>query len=202
MPAGAHVTSVEGLEAFRANLVVYLSKARPALEEVGADVLRTRGWLQSDQRTFWEAQVRRRTKELDAAQQALFSASVSSLNPSPDAQKMAVHRAKRNLEEAQTKLKVVRQWAREFDNQTEPLTKQLDKLHTFLCDDMVKACAYLSEAIKALEAYAEVATPSPEGEPGSPAPAAPLGDAPAGAPPAAASNPEASPPSETPGGVL
>ena len=34
MPQRAHVTSLSAIEAFRANLIVYLSKARPTLEEV------------------------------------------------------------------------------------------------------------------------------------------------------------------------
>ncbi len=77
MPQKAHVTSVEALEAFRSSLIVYVSKARPTLEEVTADVLRTRLWLETEQRTHWEGQVRRRAKELEQAQAALFSARIS-----------------------------------------------------------------------------------------------------------------------------
>ena len=74
MPERAHVTSVEALEEFRATLIVYLTKARPTLEEVSGDVMRTRLWLENEQRVHWEAQVRRRTKELEEAQAALFQA--------------------------------------------------------------------------------------------------------------------------------
>src|SRR5260221_13356732 len=79
MPERAHVTSVEVLEAFRASLILYLSKARPTVEEVSAEVLRTRLWLENDQRVLWEGQVRRRTKALEQAQQALSSARMSNL---------------------------------------------------------------------------------------------------------------------------
>jgi hypothetical protein len=163
---------MEGLEAFRASLIIYLSKARPTLEEVSADVVRTRVWLQNDQRLFWENQVRRRHKELDQAQQALFSAGVSILRTASDTEKMAVHRAKRALEEAEAKLKLVKQWSREYDSRTDPLTKQLDKLHTLLCHDMQQAVASLTQTVKALEAYAEVAAPSASDEPGPPTAAA------------------------------
>ena len=74
MPDRAHVTSVDALETFRASLIIYLSKARPALEEVSADVQRTRGWLESEQWPHWEREVRRRGQVLQEAQQALFSA--------------------------------------------------------------------------------------------------------------------------------
>ena len=59
MPQKAHVTSVDALEAFRANLITYVSKARPTLEEVSADVMRAKQWLQTEQRTRLEAEVRR-----------------------------------------------------------------------------------------------------------------------------------------------
>ena len=151
----AQVTSVEAIEAFRSALIVYLSKARPTLEEVSADVLRTRLWLETEQRAHWEAQMRRRTKELEQAQAALFSARISNLQDKSSVEQLAFHRAKRALDEAQAKLRVVKQWNREFDNRVEPLVKQTEKLQTVLSNDMVKAIAYLAEAIKTLAAYSE-----------------------------------------------
>jgi hypothetical protein len=159
MASGAHVTSVENLESFRASLILYVSKARPALEEVSADVLRTRLWLENEQRLHWENQVRRRAKVLEQAQQALFSSGISSLGAASDTARMAVHRARQALEEAEGKLRVIRQWGREFDSRTDPLTKQLDHLHTVLSNDMLRALAFLTQALQALDAYAEVASP-------------------------------------------
>src|SRR6185436_4295470 len=104
MPQRAHITSVDALETFRSQLIVYLSKARPALEEVTADVLRTRLWLENEQRTHWESQVRRRAKELEQAQAALFSARLSSLRKETSTEQMAFHRAKRLLDGAESKL--------------------------------------------------------------------------------------------------
>src|SRR2546426_12539025 len=159
MPQRAHVTSVEALETFRSSLIVYVSKARPTLEEVSADVLRTRLWLQNEQRTHWEGQVRRRAKELEQAQAALFSARLSNLREETAAEQMAFHRAKRSLDEAETRLRTLKQWNREFDNRVEPLVKQTEKLHTVLANDMVQAMAYLTEAIKTLAAYSEGGPP-------------------------------------------
>ena len=62
MPDRAHVTSVDALESFRANLIIYLSKARPTLDEVSADVQRIHGWLENEQRTHWENELRRRSR--------------------------------------------------------------------------------------------------------------------------------------------
>jgi hypothetical protein len=159
MPQRARVTSVDAIDAFRANLVVYVSKARPTLEEASADVLRMRSWLENDQRIFWESQVRRRTKELEQAQQALFSARLSHLSKATAVEQLAFHRARRALDEATDKLRIVKRWTREFDARVQPLAKQMEKLHTVLSNDMVQAAASLAQTIKTLAAYADTTPP-------------------------------------------
>ena len=167
MPERAHVTSVDALEAFRSNLIVYLSKARPTLEEVSSAVQRTRGWLEGEQRTYWENEFRRRSQALQEAQQTLFSAKLSTFREAGAVEQMAVQRAKRARDEAEAKLRVIKQWNRVFDNRVDPLVKQMEKLHTVLAHDMVQAVAFLKQAISTLDAYAQVAPPAAAG----PAPA-------------------------------
>src|SRR5436305_3404413 len=112
----AHVTSIEALESFRASLLIYVGKARPTVEEVSADVLRTKLWLENEQRMHWESQVRRRAKVLEQAEQALSSARMSNLREASTTEAMAVRKAKQSLEEAEAKLKVLKHWNREFDS--------------------------------------------------------------------------------------
>ncbi len=169
MPQKAQVRSIEAIEAFRSHLIVYLSQARPALEEAAAEVMRTRSWLENDQRTYWENQIRRRTKELEQIQQALFSARLGSLRKESAADQLAFHRAKRALEEAEAKLRVVKKWAREFDNRVQPLLKQTEKLHTVLSHDMVNAVGYLAQTVDTLDAYADI-QPAPREAPTQPGP--------------------------------
>ena len=171
MPQKAHITSVEALETFRSQLIVYVSKARPTLEEVSAEVVRVRQWLQNEQRAHWETQVRRRAKELEQAQAALFSARLSNLREESAAEQMAYHRARRALDDAENKLRTLKNWNREFDNRSDPLVKQTEKLHTVLAHDMVEAVAYLTEAINTLAAYREIApTAAPQSPPRPPGP--------------------------------
>jgi hypothetical protein len=73
---------------------------------------------------------------------------------------MAFHRARRELDDAENKLRVVKHWTREFDTRLQPLVKQMEKLHTILANDMVLAAAYLAQAVQTLQAYAQIA-PSP-----------------------------------------
>jgi hypothetical protein len=159
MPERARVTSVEALESFRANLIVYLSKARPTLEETGQEVLRMRQWLENDRRPYWENELRRRQRKLQEAEQALFSAKLSQLQEESAAQLQAVRRAKSSVEQAESKRDQVRRWTRDFENRSDPLTRQIGLMQGFLASEMSRAVAHLTQVIDTLEAYAQVAAP-------------------------------------------
>jgi hypothetical protein len=153
MAERAQITSVEAVEAFRARLLVYMSKARVSVEEVGEEIKRARGWLLNEQRSHWEKELRRRSKALEEAQQELFTARLGRLQPQTIAQLMAVQRARRAVSEAEDKRDAVRRWNREFDNRVQPLVKQVEQLHTFLASDLAKGAAHLGNVLKALELY-------------------------------------------------
>lgn len=160
MSSRSKVTSVDALESFRSNLIIYLSKARPALEEISSEVARTRGWLETDQRTHWQGQVRRRLKDLEQAKQDLFSAELANLREVTVAERAAVTKTKRALDEAEAKLTRIKKWNRDFSSQVEPLNKQLGRLQNVLGHDLPLAVADLAQTIKALHAYTEVQLPS------------------------------------------
>jgi hypothetical protein len=160
MSQRAHVTSVEAIEAFRAQLILYLTRARATTEEVSDEIQRTRAWLEQDRRAHWERECRRCERVLDEAQQELLNARISRLSNQTAAQMLAVERAKRALREAEDKRAASKRWAREFGNRAEPLGKQVEQLLTFLATDMVKAVAHLGSVIKALDAYAAVQSES------------------------------------------
>lgn len=159
----AKVRSIASIEAFRSALVLFLSKARPTLEEVTSEVIRTRQWVQHDQRNHWQKEMKSRGRELERAQGELFSSRLSKISQASAAQQLAVQRAQRGVREAEDKLRVLKKWDRELQNRTEPMVKQIEQLHGFLTTDMARAVAFLGEVIKSLEAYAEVrfATPTP-----------------------------------------
>ncbi len=155
----AKVTSVEALGAFRSSLIVFLSRAGQSLDEVGDQVRRARQWVQNDQRTHWEGEIRRRRKLLDLAQQELFSARLSGLKDSTTMQEVAVRKAKQAMAEAEEKLANVKRWSRDFDHQLGPLAKKLEGLRGYLDAEMPKALVYLVQAQRTLDAYSETAPP-------------------------------------------
>jgi hypothetical protein len=154
MSEGAHVTSLDALEAFRAALIVYLAKSRAVLEEVSDEKQRLRAWLQSDRIAHWDRECRLRQRKLQEAEQELFSAKLAGIRTESAAQLLAVERAKRSLREVEEKQMAVRRWNREFENRAEPLTKQIEQLQTFLQTDLSKAIADLGGVLTTLEAYA------------------------------------------------
>ena len=156
----AKVTSVEAIESFRANLILYLPKARGALEEMSSEVLRTRLWLQIDQKGYWERQFRLRSRELERAQAELFGARLSKIQTATAAQQIAVSKARRALRESETKLQALRKWDRDLENRTDPMVKQLEQLNDFLIRDMVRAVASLAQMVKTLQAYGSVTPPA------------------------------------------
>ena len=155
----AQVTSVEAVESFRADLIIFLTKARAVLEEACDEVLRTRQWVQNDQRRLWEHEAKIRARKLEEAHSELFSARLSQFQDSVTLQQMAVQRADRSARESEAKLAVLKRWDRELENRTDPLVKMLNQMHGFLLTDMTQAVAYLGQVVKTLEAYAAVAAP-------------------------------------------
>jgi DNA repair exonuclease SbcCD ATPase subunit len=165
MSGQAKVTSVDVLEAFRSSLIVFLTKARESVDHTTDAVRRMRQWLEHDQRTHWEAQIRIRQRKLDQAEAELFSAKLSSFRDSLSRQQMMVRRAREAMAEAHEKLRNVKKWHRDFDSVMDPLVKRMNPLRDFLDHDLQHAVAYLSQAQTTLEAYAE----TPMSEPGPPA---------------------------------
>ena len=167
MATQAKITSLEALETFRAALIVFLTKARRSMDEVGDEIRRTRQWLEHDRRQYWGGELRRRKRTLDQAQQELFSARLSEFMEATTRQ-LAVRKAKLALSEAEEKLRAVKLWTQKYDNTVEPLAKGLEGLRYHIEHDMPGAVAFLAQAQKILETYA---APSPSGE--APAPAQP-----------------------------
>jgi inhibitor of KinA sporulation pathway (predicted exonuclease) len=166
----AKVTSTDAIEQFRSALIIFLTKARPTLEEIVAEVTRTKQWLQHDQLNYWEKQMKIRRRDLETAQAELFSARLSTIQKASAAQQMAVQRAHRAIREAEEKLRVLKKWTRELENRSDPMVKEIEQLHGFLTTDMGRAVAYLTEIVKSLQAYSELSGgisrgPDPESAP-------------------------------------
>ena len=161
MAEQAKVTSLDALERFRADLIVFITTAHRCVDEAGDEVRRTRQWLQGEQRMHWEGEARKRKRVLDQAEADLYSARLSGLKDRTLVQEEAVRKAKRAMAEAEDKLRAVKKWNRDFDNHADPLVKRLEGMRYYLDHDMPKALTFLVRAQQTLEAYAEPSAPPP-----------------------------------------
>jgi len=177
MATRSNVTSVEAIESFRASLILYQAKARATLEEIAAEITRTRNWIAGTQRAQWDGVAKRRRRELEEAQAALFGSKMSTIRKVTAAEQMAVTKAKRAVEEAENKLRVIKRWDQDFDNQTGPPTRQIEKLQAVLSDDLSRAIILLTQTVATLNAYAGMIAPSIDPGSGQPAGGQPAEDA-------------------------
>lgn len=161
MATQAQVTSVEAIEAFRAALILFVSQARPALEEISGEVVRARLWLQNDQRRLWENEWRQRSKKLEQALQEMLTARLAGARETVSLHQMTVHRAQQAVREAEDKLKRLKRWDRELEDRAAPLLKEIEQLHSYLTAEMPKAVAYLSQVVRTLDAYANAGKTAP-----------------------------------------
>lgn len=153
--ASAKVRSIDDLESFRSNLIVFVGKARKAIDQVGEEIRRTRLWIDSDRIPFWEAEVKKRNKRREQAEAELMSARLSDYIDNPTVQQQAVRKCRAALEEAEEKLKRCKHWSRTFDATVQPLSKKLESVTAFIDTDMPKAIIHMAQLIKSLDAYAE-----------------------------------------------
>ena len=173
MSQRAKITSLEAIQAFRTKLLIYLSKARPALEEASSEVMRVRVWLEMEKRPYWMKQFLVRGQRLEEAESALFTTKLSNMGKGgvSATQQAAVQKARAAVAEAEEKLHGLGRWQRDYDKSTGPLLKQLEKLDNLLALDLPNAVAYLNEAIDTLQKYADLDVPP--GAVGGPAPSGP-----------------------------
>jgi hypothetical protein len=152
----AKVTSLDALDSFRAAAIIFMTKARTAVDQGSDEVRRARQWLEHDRRPYWENEVKRRTRNMERAEQELLSARYSEFNDTQTMQRSAVRKAKEAVAEAEDKLRRIKGWSRNFDTSFDPLVRKLDVLRQYLENDIPKAITYIVQVQRTLEAYAEV----------------------------------------------
>lgn len=157
--SGAHVTNLESLERFRSSLVLFLERAHLILDEVSEEVKRTRIWLQTEQRLKLGQEMKRRERELEMLEAELFSARLSDLAQKKTGVQMQVNQKRRDMRELEETLRKLSAWLRNFDSAVETEAKKVEKLRHHLDTDTARAVTFLTEAIRALDAYSTDGAP-------------------------------------------
>src|SRR3712207_6247238 len=111
MSEAARVDSIDALRRFRAAMIKFCDAANVALGDAEADMSRMQNWLENEQASHWQSQVRKRTeivsKAKDAVRQKKIFKDATGRQQSALDEEKALKIAQARLEEAERKLKAV-----------------------------------------------------------------------------------------------
>jgi hypothetical protein len=159
----ARVTSISALREFRLALSKYRSEAAAALIEAESDIQRTLVWLRHDRLSYWQSELRRRQEMLTRAKSDMYRHIVASDSPRASVdQKKGLEKAKRQLDEAETKLAAIKRSIRILDHELVLYRGEVQGLNGMLESDLLMAESRLERMANDLDAYAQLLAPEPD----------------------------------------
>jgi hypothetical protein len=160
----AKVDSIEALKSLRRTLVKFAEAANAALGDAESDVTRMLTWLETEQLTRWQTQVRLRTDLVTKAKDALrekqlYKSPTGGRQSTVDEEK-ALKIAVRRLEEAEQKLANVKKYTHRIGREQHLFRGSVQRFATCVQVEIPNARAKLDNMIDKLEQYASTAPPS------------------------------------------
>lgn len=158
------VDSVDALRSFRTALVKFAETMNVALGDVESELRRTSVWLETEQLTHWQSQVRMRTEAVAKAKDAvrakkLYKDSTGRVQSAIDEEK-ALSVAQRRLAEAEQKLENTRKWGRRLQRELHVYKGGVGRFATALSADVPNAIAKLEKLAGSLDRYVAVSAAS------------------------------------------
>lgn len=158
MSGSARVESVDALAAFRTMLVKFAEAANTALADAESEAQRVLVWLETEQDTYWQGQIRKRHDDVerckDAVRQKRLYKSPTGSTQSVVEEEKALRVAVRRLEEAEQKLRNVRRWIPRLQKEISVFKGGVQRLTTTVLADIPVALSRLNKMIAALKQYA------------------------------------------------
>lgn len=163
MAQSAKVLSIQALKDFRIALVTFTEEARNALGGVDMELKRMRDWLERDQLSYWQMQVKRRHEAMMMARSDLFRRRVSQQGSdaiSDTEQKEALHEAQRRLRIAEEKVEAVKKLIPIFHHAMAEYVSRATPLADHLSGGIDRSLGSLTKMIDSLEAYLALSAPT------------------------------------------
>jgi hypothetical protein len=154
----ANVTSIDALKSVKAALVQFCADVESALVAMELEARRPVDWIEGDRARYWPQQARRASDLVQEARQTLDRCLVrvsSEDRSSCYDEKKAFEKAKRRLQLAEDKSRIVHRWSSEMQKASEDFTMQVARLRSYLETDLVKAIATADRMAAALDRYVE-----------------------------------------------
>jgi hypothetical protein len=156
----ANVTSTDVLRNVKAALVQFCADVESALVAMELEARRPVEWIEGDRARYWPQQARRASDLVQEARQALTRCEVRVSNedrPSCYDEKKALEKAKRRLQLAEDKARIVPRWGSEMQKAAEDFATQVARIRTYLETDLTKAIAAAERMATALDKYVQQA---------------------------------------------
>lgn len=162
MSQGANVRSVDAIKNFKVALINYAEEAKNALSSSDMEIRQVRNWLERDQLSYWQAQVKRCNERLAMARTELNRRRLSQANSesiSDTEQKEAVRDGQRRLREAEEKVEKIKRWIPVLDLAIAEYHSQSQPLGDRLSGSFVASLNVLDRMIVAIDSYLAMAPP-------------------------------------------
>ena len=161
MGESAHVESTEALREFRVALAKFVEACNSALSDAEGDLRDTLNWLENEQFSHWQGQIRKRQDLLDRAKEALRMKRLfkDSTGRTPQAveEEKAVRLCQARVEEAEQKLQNVKKYTRVLQKEIDVYKGGIQRFSTSIQSDIPVAMALLDKWATTLEAYISLA---------------------------------------------
>ena len=122
-----------------------------------SDVRATLEWVRTEQRSYWNLQLRKRNEELNAAQaeysQAKWASGRGDLRTSGTEELRALQRAKRRKEEVEQKIQTIERWRALLEQQVGKLMGPVNALSIHLDRSTPRILARLDRMLENLQEY-------------------------------------------------
>lgn len=153
----ARVDSIDTLKVFRVSLVKFGEEANAALAGAESEMQRMIGWLERDQVSLWQMQIRKRQEGLSRAVEALRMKKLfpdsSGRFPTPVEEEKAVRKWKAAVEEAEQKLAACKKYVRVLQKAFMDYKGGVQRFSTWVGVEIPNAVTRLDRMVDKLEAY-------------------------------------------------
>jgi hypothetical protein len=151
------VESIDALKHFRVALFKFQEAANSALSDAESEMFSTLRWLENEQLSHWQTQIRKRHELLERAKEALRMKKLfkdsSGRYPSAVEEEKAVRLCQSRLEEANEKLVATKKYARVLQRELQVYKGSVQRFATTVQSDIPVAAATLDSLVESLEAY-------------------------------------------------
>jgi hypothetical protein len=163
MSPRANVRSLDAIRQFRPAVIRFEDDVMAALTGLRTELNRTMQWLDHDCPAHWQNQIRLGFDHVNEARTQLSRKQMMTIggrHPDCIEEKKALVRSKQQLETAQEKLKLCRQWSIKAHRAADEYQSRLGRAEQAILQGIPRMMAILERVVIALEQYTATERPS------------------------------------------